>query len=204
MEVAYYLERRDQRNNNKVMQTTLYQQFVTEMEMTGLKKVFTYLYDKDVELSDDDDIIYITPKDCRAISIKGIRESTIRGKLLTHPHYINMKIYGYDGSEMLPGDTVQFSIAELKRSGLPTLSPNKWPHVIYYHYPYRTASFKLKLKKGIVLTKNKRLEIRVIRNEKPLKIAKFEIKIECDKWYKGDILQEVVPNQKQNVSDMFV
>jgi len=186
------------------MQTTLYQQFVEKMEMTGLKKVFANLDEKYVELSGDDDIIYITTKDCQAISIKGVRESTISGKLSTHPHYIRMKIYGYDGNEIMPEDTVQFSIAELKKSGLPTLSPDKWSHVIYYHYPYRTASSKLKFKKGIVLTKNKRLEIRIIRNGEPLKIAKFEIKIECDKWYKDEVLQKVVSNQKQNVSDVFV
>ncbi len=183
------------------MQTTLYHQFIEKMEMTGLKKVFTNLDEKYVELSDDDDIIYITAKDCQAISIKGVRESTIGGKLSTHPHYIRIKIYGYNGNEMMPEDTVQFSIAELKKSGLPTLLPDKWPHVVYYHYPYRTVSSKLKLKKGIVLTKNKRLEIRIIRNGELLKIAKFEIKIECDKWYKNEMLQEVVPNQKQDISE---
>lgn len=171
------------------MQITLYEQFIEEMERTGLKKVFTNLNEKDVGLSDDDDIIYITPKDCQVISIKGVRESTVCGKLLISPHYIHMKIYGHDGNEMMPEDTIQFSIATLKRSGLPTLIPDEWSHVIYYHYPYRTASYKLKFKKGIVLTKNKRLEIRVIRNGEPLDIAKFEIKIECDKWYKNEVLQ---------------
>lgn len=165
------------------MQLTLYEQFVEEMEMAGLKKVFTNLDEKDVGLSDDDDIIYITPKDCIVISIKGIRESAIKGKLLNHPHYIHMRVYGYDGNEMMPEDAIQFSIATLKKSGLPTLIPDEWSHVIYYHYPYRAALSKLKFKKGIVLTKNKRLEIRIIRNGEPLKIAKLEIKIECDKWY---------------------
>lgn len=174
------------------MQITLYEQFVEEMERSGLKKVFTTLDEKDVELSDDDDIIYIMPKDCQAISIKGVRESTIKGKLLTHPHYIYIKIYGDDGKEMMPKDTMQFSIATLKKSGLPTLTLDEWPHVIYYHYPYRVASSKLKFKKGIVLTKNKRLEIRIIRNGEPLKIAKFEIKIECDKWYENEILKEAI------------
>ena len=169
---------------NIAVQTTLYEQFIEEMEGAGLKKVFTILDDKSVELSDDDKIVSIKAKDCHTISIKGVRESTIRGKLMTHPHYIYMKIYGYDGKEIMPEDTVQFSIAELKKSGLPTLSPDKWYHVIYYHYPYRMASSKLKFKKGIVLTKNKRLEIRIIRNGDLLKIGKFEIKIECDKWFK--------------------
>lgn len=186
------------------MQITLYEQFVEEMERTGLKKVFTSLDEKDVGLFDNDEIIYITAKDCQAISIKGVRESIVKGKLSTHPYYIRMKIYGYDGNEIMPEDTVQFSIAELKKSGLPTLSADKWSHIIYYHYPYITASSKLKLKKGIVLTKNKRLEIRIIRNGESLKIAKFEIKIECDKWYRDDVLQEVVPNKNQNVSDVFI
>lgn len=172
------------------MQTTLYEQFVEEMERSGLKKVFTNLDEKDVGLSDDDDIIHITAKDCQTISIKGVRESAIEGKLLTRPHYIHMRAYGYDGNEMMPEDAIQFSIATLKKSGLPTLSPDEWHHVVYYHYPYRAVSSKLKFKKGIVITKNKRLEIRIIRNGEPLKIAKFEIKIECDKWYKDDMLQE--------------
>ncbi len=165
------------------MQITLYEQFVEAMERSGFKKIFTNLEEKDVGLSEDDDIIYIMPKDCQAISIKGVRESTIKGKLLNRPHYIYMKAYGYDGNEMIPEDAIQFSIATLKKSGLPTLSPDAWSHVIYYHFPYRAASSKLKFKKGIVLTKNKRLEIRIIRNGGPLKIAKFEIKIECDKWF---------------------
>ena len=168
------------------MQTTLYEQFVEEMERTGLKKIFTILDDKGTELSDDDNIISIRAKDCKMISIKGVRESTILGKLITNPHNIYMKIYGYDGKEILPEDTIQFSIAELKKSGLPTLSPDEWSHVVYYHYPYRLASSKLKFKKGIVLTKNKRLEIRIIRNGDLLKIGKFEIKIECDKWLKQE------------------
>lgn len=171
------------------MQMTLYEQFIEEMERSGLKKVFINLNEKDVGLSDDDYIMYITPKDCQAISIKGVRESTIGGKLLISPHHIHMKIYGYDGNEMMPEDAIQFSIATLKKSGLPTLSPDGWSHVTYYHYPYRAASSKLKFKKGIVLTKNKRLEIRVIRNGESLKIAKFEIKVECDKWYKNEVLQ---------------
>lgn len=163
------------------MQMTLYEQFIEEMERSGFKKVFTILDEKDLELSDDT-IICIAPKNCQAISIKGVRESTVRGKLLTKPHYIYIKIYGDDGKEMMPEDTVQFSIATFKKSGLPTLIPHTWSHVIYYHYPYRVSS-KLKFKKGMVLMKNKRLEIRVIRNGEQLKIAKFEIKIECDKWY---------------------
>ncbi len=164
------------------MQITLYDQFVEEMVKAGFKKVFAKLDEKDIGLSDNEDIIYILPKDCQAISIRGIRESTISGKLLIHPHYVQIRVYGYNGEEIMPEDAVQFSIATLKKSGLPTLSPDQWSHVIYYHYPYRLATSKLKFKKGIVITKDKRLEIRIIRNGEPLKIAKFEIKLECDKW----------------------
>lgn len=163
---------------------TLYEQFVEEMERSGLKKVFTVLEEKDVGLSDNDDTIIVAAKDCQAISIRGIRESMIMGKLLTHPYYIRMKIYGDGGIEMAPGYTVRFGMAELKKSGLPTLSPDMWSHVVYYYYPYRLVSSKLKLKKGIVITKDKRLEIKIERNGELLKIAKFDIRIECDKWYK--------------------
>lgn len=165
------------------MELTLYDKFVEEMNKTGLRKVFANLEEKDVTLSDDDEVIYITIKDCQAISIKGIRESTIRGKLFVHPHYMSIKIYDYNYQEAKPEDAVQFSVAELKKSGL---SSPEWPHIIYYHYPYRVASSKLKLKKGIVITKNKRLELRIMRNGSPLKIGKFALKIECDKWFKND------------------
>lgn len=183
------------------MRKTLYEQFVAEMERSGFKKIFTRLIEKDIELSDNDCIIYVTPKDCEVISIKGIRESTVIGKLLTHPHYANMKIYGYDGNEMLSEDTVQFSIATLRRSGLPTLYSDKWSHTIYYRYPYRTVSSKLKFKKGIVITKNKRLEIRIMREGKFLKIGKLDINMECDKWYKN--LSQYAQKVQHYTLDMF-
>lgn len=167
---------------------TLYGQFVEEMERSGLRKVFTILEEKDVGLSDNDDTIIVSAKDCQAISIKGIRESMVNGKLLTHPYYISMKIYGDDGNEILPGDTVRFGIGKLKKSGLPTLTPDTWFHIVYYHYPYRLVSSKLKLKKGIVITKDKRLEIKIERKGELLKIAKLDIRIECDKWYKKDMV----------------
>lgn len=172
---------------------TLYEQFVQQMEKIGLRKEFSILEEKDVTLSDSDEIIYVTipigtngrttgTNSYSTISIKGIQEASIKGKIKARPHYISMKIYGYDGEEAKPEDAVQFSITEFKK-GLPTASEIS-SHVVYYHYPYRTVSEKLKLKKGIVITKDRRLEIRIMRNGAPLKIAKFEIKIECDKWYK--------------------
>jgi len=162
---------------------TLYQQFVYQMEKIGLRKESSILEEKDVTLSDSDEVIYITiPNSYSTISIKGIQDASIRGKIKTRPHHISMKIYGYDGEEAKPEDAVQFSITEFKK-GLPTALEAS-SHVVYYHYPYRIVSEKLRLKKGIVITKDRRLEIRIMRNSVPLKIAKFEIKIECDKWYK--------------------
>lgn len=171
---------------------TLYEQFIYHMEKIGLRKEFSILEEKDVTLSGDDEVIYITiPKtgndNYSTISIKGIKEASIRGRIMTHPYYIFMKVYGYDGEDAKPEDTVQFSITEFKK-GLPTASEIN-SHAVYYNYPYRVASEKLRLKRGIVITKDRRLEIRIMRNSVPLKIAKFEIKIECDKWYKGEVLQ---------------
>lgn len=159
------------------METTLYEKFTDEMERQGFRKVFANLDEKDVTISENDEVIYITIKD-GPISIKGIREAKLRGKLLTHPHYIYLKIYDYNYEEAKPEDAVQFSITELGK-GL----SNEDRHVIYYHYPYRTVVAKLGLKRGVVITKDKRLEIRIMRDGSPLKIGKFEINIECHKWY---------------------
>jgi len=166
---------------------TLYEQFVHQMEKIGLIKEFSILEEKDVALSDSDEVIYVTIPACTnnnysTISIKGIQEASIQGKIKTRPHHISMKAYGYDGEEAKPEDAVQFSITEFKK-GLPTASEIS-SHVVYYHYPYRTVSEKLRLKKGIVITKDRRLEIKILRNSVPLKIAKLELKIECDKWYR--------------------
>lgn len=160
---------------------TLYDKLIEEMEKYGFRKVFANLDEKDVTISDEDDAIYITIKDSQSISIKGIREAKVRGKLLTHPHYIYLKVYDYNYEEAKPEDAVQFSITELGK----TLE-KKENHVVYYHYPYRKVVTKLGLKKGVVITKDKRLEIRIIRDGKPLKIGKFEINIECHKWYKNN------------------
>lgn len=164
-------------------ETTLYEQFVYEMEKIGLRKKFSILEEKDVTLSDDDETIYITVNGCHILTIKGIKESMIRGKIITPPYYFSIKIHGYDGKELIPEDTVQFSITEFRKSGFPTDSDIR-SHVIYYHYPYSIASSKLRFKRGIIITKDRRLEIKVMRNRELLKIAKFELKIECDKWYK--------------------
>lgn len=166
---------------------TLYDEFTETMESIGLKKVFSNIIENDANISNNDSIISISlHKDCHAISIKGRRESTIKGKVVTKPYYIFMKIYDDKGDEIRPNDTVQFSIAELKKTGLPTLTKNTYSHIIYYHYPYESISTLpgLVLKKGIVITKDKKLEIKIIRNGTILKIGKIELKLECDKWFK--------------------
>ncbi len=165
---------------------TAYDQFVNQMEDNGLRKEFTILEEKDVDISDDDEAIYVTIGKCHMISIKGLRESSARGKIISHPYYMSIKIYGNDGQEALSEDAVQFSITEFKRAALPTV-PESRSHIVYYNYPYSIVSSKLRLKRGIVITKDRRLEIRVIRNNSPLKIGKISLKIECDKWFKeGD------------------
>ncbi len=161
---------------------TIYDKFTEEMNKRGLKKVFSNLDERDVYLSDDDEVINVTIKNCQMITIRGIRESSIKGKLLVHPYYTSLKVFDYNNEEAKPEDAVQFGISELKRSGL----PGEWSRIIYYHFPYKAAS-RLKLKKGVAITKNKNLEIKIMRNGSPIKIGKFEIKIECDKWYKNSI-----------------
>lgn len=168
-----------------IMVATLYEKFIEEMEKSGLRKVLTSIEENDVDISDNDEVIYIKAKGCQAFSIKGVRESTIRGKILTSPYYIRIKVYDNNYDEAKPEDAVQFGIAELK-SGSVNKYPDGYSHVIYYYYPYRVASSGLKIKKGIVITKDKILEMKIIRNGAPIKIGKFELKIECDKWYRKD------------------
>lgn len=168
---------------------TPYEQFISHMEEIGLRKEFSALEEKDVTLSEDDEVIYIAipttgTNNISAISIKGIKEASIRGRIMTHPYYIALKVYGYGGEEAKPEDTTQFSITEFKK-GLPS-DQDVNSHIVYYHYPYRFLSGKLRLKRGFIVTKDRRLEIRIIRDSVPLKIAKFELKIECDKWYKKE------------------
>lgn len=180
-------------------ETTPYEQFVFQMEKTGLRKEFIILEEKDVKLSEDDSVIYITNNNCNAISIKGINEASARGRILNHPYYISIKIFGNDGKEVLPEDAVQFSITEFNSTALPT-APEIRSHVIYYHYPYSSAS-RIRLKRGIVITKDRRLEIRVIRNGTPLKIAKVELKIECDKWFKKEDINKQKEDNMKNGED---
>lgn len=164
---------------------TPYEQFVSHMKKIGLRKEFSILEEKDVALSEDEEIIYITIPTTgkyNTVSIKGIKEASIGGRIVTHPYYIFMRIYGYDGEEAKPEDTIQFSITEFKK-GLPTASDIK-SHIIYYNYPYSIASKRLRLKKGIIITKDRRLEIKIVRKGKPIKIGKIEMKMECDKWFK--------------------
>lgn len=165
---------------------TPYEQFVYQMEKIGLRKEFTILEEKDATISEDDEIIYITvptiEDKCRAISIRGIKETVVKKRMVTRPYYISIKIYTYGGQEANPEDTIQFSITEFKKIGL-KVATDVSSHIVYYHYPYKVASDRLRFKKGMIITRDRRLEIRISRNSIPLKIGKIEIRLECDKWY---------------------
>lgn len=168
------------------MEDSIYGLFLDEMQKSGFEKIHFKIQENDVEISGDDESIYIVARDCRAFSIRGIRESKTRNIISSKPHSIYIKAYDYNGEEAKPNDAVRFSIIEVDRSsGLPTDSQNR-KHIIFYHYPYSTLSGKkfLGIKKGIVITKDKKLEIKIIRNGKPIKIGKLELIIECDKWIK--------------------
>ena len=173
------------------MKQTKYERFIDEMERNGFRKVRSSIDEIYAKLSDNDDIISITALDCHMITIKGIRESKTEDKKETIPHKLVMKIYGYDGKELEPNDFIQFSIVELIPKNLPTMEPDI--HCcIYYHYPYRAISSKvgIKFKKGISITKDKRLEMKIFRGFNPLKVGKFEMNLECDKWFKIDEKRE--------------
>lgn len=170
------------------MKQTIYEQFIYEMEMNGFKKIHSVLDENYSKLSDNDDIISVAALDCHMITIKGIKESITVDKKETPPHKLHMKIYSDGGKELEPNDAIQFSIVELKkRSGLPTLEPDI-NCCIYYHYPYKSISSKagIKFKKGIAITKDKRLEMKIFRGFNLLKIGKYEMNLECDKWFKID------------------
>lgn len=174
------------------MKQTKYEQFIDEMEKNGFRKIHSELDEIYATLSDNDDIISIAALDCHMISIKGIKESTTADKKETIPHSLHMKIYGYDGKELEPNDIIQFGIVvELTHKGLPTMKSDK-NYCIYYHYPYRAISSKIgiKFKKGISITKDKRLEMKIFRSSSLLKIGKFEMNLECDKWFKIDEKRE--------------
>jgi len=165
----------------------MYEQFIEEMEMNGFRKVHSKIDEIYAKLSDDDNMISISALDCHMITIKGIRESKRGDGNDTLPHHIFMKIYSDDGKELEEGDTIQFSIVSIERTGLPSVNPGK--HCcVYYHYPYRTISSKtgVAFKKGIAITKDKTLEIRIFRGPNKLAIGKFEIILSCDKWFKVD------------------
>lgn len=168
---------------------TLYDEFIEEMKSAGFRKIFSHIeeYEHNVSLSEDDKIITVSSNDCEMISIKGMRESLIRGKSKSRPYYITMKVYDYNNEEAKCDDTVQFAITEIKKPGLLSLSKNI-NRVIYYRYPYEVISALpgLRFKKGITITADKILEIGIMRNNIPLKIGKFELLMECDKWFKSE------------------
>lgn len=165
------------------MKETLYEQFIDKMESTGFRKIRSFIDEIYAILSEDDEVISVTARDCHMITIRGEKDSTRGYGLGSSPHIISMKIYGYDGKELQPSDTIQFGITKLTYKGLPTVKPDIHT-IIYYNFPYRTISAGAKFKKGISITKDKILEIRAFRNSSRLKIAKFDLGLECDKWFK--------------------
>ena len=173
------------------MRQTRYERFIEEMELNGFRKVHSTIDEFYAQLSDNDDIISISAIDCHMITIKGILESIREKGVSTPPHNIFMKIYSEDGKELEPDDTVQFSIVSFGRRGLPTADKNG-NCCVYYHYPYRAISSEkgITLKKGIAIVKDKRLEFKMFRRSELLKIWKFEMSLECDKWFKIDEKKE--------------
>ncbi len=167
------------------MQETIYEQLIEEMEKNGFRKVHSVIDEIYADLSEDDETISITARDCHMITIMGVKDSRMGHGLGTSPHNISMKIYGYDGKELMRNDTIQFGMVKLIRQGLPTMKPDMYT-TIYYHFPYRLLSLGTRFKKGIAITKDKILEIRIFRNSDRLKIAKFDLVLECDKWFKAD------------------
>ncbi len=167
------------------MQETLYEQFIDKMESDGFRKVRSIIDETYAGLSEDDETIFITAHNCHMITIRGVKDSTRRSGLRSSPYNISMKIYGYDGKELESSDTVQFGITTLTYKGFRTEEPDIHT-TIYYNFPYRVISVGAKFKKGISITKDKILEIRVFRSSNRLKIAKFDLVLECDKWFKID------------------
>lgn len=171
------------------MEDTIYDLLIEEMEKNFVR-IPSKINENEIELSDNDESILITPRplDCDTISIRGIRESKIKKILSSKPHSIFIKLYDYNGEEVLPNDTVRFSIIEPNKQASPCeqISPENVKRTVFYHYPYSLLSGGkfLGFKKGIVITKEKKLEIKFIRNGKPIKIGKLELIIECDRWMK--------------------
>ena len=165
------------------MKTTKYEQFIDEMERNGFRKVHSVIDEIYARLSDEDDIISITAHDCHMMTIKGMKESKREDGSTTPVHKLFMKIYGEGGKELEHNDTIQFSIAESIHKGLPTMDKDIY-RCIYYQYPYRSLPLGIKFKKGIAITKDKRLDIKIFRDSKPVKVGKFVLELECDKWLK--------------------
>lgn len=184
------------------MRQTIYERFIEEMEKNGFRKVHSYIDEIYTKLSDDDEIVSITAIDCHMVTIKGLKESLRGNEGNTPPHRIFMKVYSEDGKELGHNDTIQFSIINIERKGLPTVD-NNTHCCVYYHYPYGSISSKkgIVFKKGIAITKDKRLEIRILRNSKQLKVGKYELNLECDKWYKikKEIKFDLTENSKEFV-----
>lgn len=168
------------------MKETLYEQFIDKMESGGFRKIRSFIDEFYADLSEDDETISVTARDCHMITIRGEKDSARGYGLGSSPHIISMKIYGYDGKELEPSDAIQFGITKLTYKGLPTIRPGKHT-IIYYNFPYRVISAGAKFKKGISITNDKILEIGVFRNSNRLKIAKFDLELECDKWFKIDL-----------------
>jgi hypothetical protein len=165
------------------MKETLYEQFIDKMESDGFRKIRSLIDETYADLSEDDETISVTARDCHMITIRGEKDSIRRYGSRSSPYSISMKIYGYDGKQLESSDTVQFGITKLTYKGLPTIKPDKYT-IIYYNFPYRVIHAGAKFKKGIAITKDKILEIMVFRNSSRLKIAKFDLELECDKWFK--------------------
>jgi len=165
------------------MSATIYEQFIDKMETSGFRKVHSVIDEIYAKLSDSDDVISVTAQDCHMITIKGINESISRYGGVTPAHKLSMRIYSEGGKELEYDDTVQFIIVELIRMGLPTIDPGM-KSCIYYQYQYRSLLQGIKFKKGIAITKDKRLDIKILRNSRYIKIGKFSLELECDKWSK--------------------
>jgi hypothetical protein len=165
------------------MRETIYEQFIDEMQKGGFGKARSIIDEIYADLSGDDETISVTARDCHMITIRGVKDSTRGNGLGSSPHKISMKIYGYDGKELADDDTIQFGISTLIYKGLPTMDPDKYT-TIYYHFPYRIISIGTTFKKGIAITKDKTFEIKIFRRSNRLKIGKFDLELECDKWFK--------------------
>ena len=167
------------------MQYTKYEQFIDEMEKNGFKKERSVINEIYATLSEDDETISVAAHDCHMITMKGMRESARGDGTVTPIHHIYMEIYDYHREKMNDNDTIQFAVAEFRKKGLPTEEPEVH-RTIYYHYPYRSVALGAKFKKGFAITKDKILEMKIIRSSKPVKIGRFSMELECDKWFSMD------------------